>query len=430
MYRLLADILNDSALVLDTVSPVLNSYFAWPQLRIAALCLSASSRALCGIVAGGSKAAISLHFASPEKGKGDIGDLNAKDASKETVLALFGMVVGSFLVPRLTTLFSTYFTLFVLIGLHIALNYMGVKALALRTMNHHRLWISWFLYDEAYHPTSVPTISSSDEPTPPSTKSGSSSDKDKVKHTFTPEKVNALEPLFAPDIFTTYRDPITHRVLGHVTLGSSLSQVLDRPLHPEVIASLQHADCVIWFDKKCLIYEDDPNDEDQDSEPTSPYLRPDVVPHVHVCYKDIDRCSKRSRVRAWIAAGLLCKAITHLQDRIRLTKSDYKIETEKLLRTKSNDSAGDEWAISPVVPNLLAEISRGSYIGEYQPGWSNFRKKGLDLGWAFRDDGAKKSSYSSRDSAEVDDGEDGLVMPEPKYVLSGLGYSYETKKDA
>jgi hypothetical protein len=50
---------------------------------------------LCGIVAGGSKAAISLHFASPSKGKGDIGDLNAKDASKETVLALIGMLVRS-----------------------------------------------------------------------------------------------------------------------------------------------------------------------------------------------------------------------------------------------------------------------------------------------------------------------------------------------
>ena len=93
MYRLLADVLNDAALVLDTVSPALNSYFGWPQLRVSALCLSASCRALCGIVAGGSKAAISLHFATPVKGKGDIGDLNAKDASKETVLALIGMLV-------------------------------------------------------------------------------------------------------------------------------------------------------------------------------------------------------------------------------------------------------------------------------------------------------------------------------------------------
>jgi hypothetical protein len=329
---------------------------------------------------------------------------------------------------------STYFTLFVLIGLHIGLNYMGVKALALRRMNHRRLWISWFLYDEAYRPTTYPTTPSTNVPAPPSTKSGSSYNKDKVEqHLFTPEMVNTLEPLFAGKNFTEYRDPITHRVLGHVTLGSSLSKILDRPLHPEVIASWQHAECIIWFDKKCLVYEDDPSGEDQDSEPTLPYLRPDVLPHVHVVYKDIDRCSKRARVRAWIAAGLLCKSITHLQDRIRRTKSDYKIETEKLLRTgsdRSNEKADDEWAISPVVPSLLSETYRGSYVADYEPGWRNFRKRALELGWALSDEVATKDPYSSREPvADADDGEDGLVMPEPKYVLSGLGYSYATKKD-
>ena len=40
-------------------------------------------------------------------------------------------------------------------------------------------------------------------------------------------------------------------------------------------------------------------------------------------------------------------------------------------------------------------------------------------------------SYSRKPVVpEVDDGEEGLVMPEPKYVLAGLGYSYATKKDA
>lgn len=63
-------------------------------IRVAALCLSSTLRSLCGIVAGGSKAAITLHFASPLNGKGDVGDLNAKDASKETVLALSGMLVS------------------------------------------------------------------------------------------------------------------------------------------------------------------------------------------------------------------------------------------------------------------------------------------------------------------------------------------------
>lgn len=34
-----------------------------------------------------------MHFATPLEGTGDVGDLNAKDSSKETVLALLGMLV-------------------------------------------------------------------------------------------------------------------------------------------------------------------------------------------------------------------------------------------------------------------------------------------------------------------------------------------------
>jgi Vitamin B6 photo-protection and homoeostasis len=91
-YRFFADILNDVAVVLDTLSPVFKAQ-GYPAVRIIALGLSSACRALCGISVGGSKAALSLHFASPLGGKGDLGDLNAKDSSKETTLALFGMLV-------------------------------------------------------------------------------------------------------------------------------------------------------------------------------------------------------------------------------------------------------------------------------------------------------------------------------------------------
>lgn len=72
-------------------------------LRAVALCLSGVFRAVCGVVAGGSKAALTLHFAQPanDKGTGDVGDLSAKDGSKETVLALLGMLVSALLNQRL-----------------------------------------------------------------------------------------------------------------------------------------------------------------------------------------------------------------------------------------------------------------------------------------------------------------------------------------
>ena len=116
-YRLLADILNDAAITLDALSPLMDSvyipfYAPWSlpgsasglRLRIIALCLSGSLRALCGVAAGGSKSALTLHFATPESGTGDLGELNAKDASKETVLSLFGMLVR-FICLRISCIF-------------------------------------------------------------------------------------------------------------------------------------------------------------------------------------------------------------------------------------------------------------------------------------------------------------------------------------
>jgi hypothetical protein len=104
MYRLLADILNDAAITLDALAPLIDLVhipfnipfsFLGPAsgLRIGSLCLSGSLRALCGVAAGGSKSALTLHFSTPQNGLGDFGELSAKDASKETVLSLCGMLV-------------------------------------------------------------------------------------------------------------------------------------------------------------------------------------------------------------------------------------------------------------------------------------------------------------------------------------------------
>lgn len=96
------------AIVFDVLSPQLDKLVCTltgrdfgSGVRTTTLCLSGVSRALCGIVAGGSKAAVSMHFASDSIiGSGDIGDLNAKDSSKETVLELVGLLVRTRVVFR------------------------------------------------------------------------------------------------------------------------------------------------------------------------------------------------------------------------------------------------------------------------------------------------------------------------------------------
>jgi hypothetical protein len=68
MYRLAADVFNDTAMILDCLSP------AFPKpCRVMILSFSSVLRSLCGVCAGSAKASLSAHFAK----KGNLGELNA-----------------------------------------------------------------------------------------------------------------------------------------------------------------------------------------------------------------------------------------------------------------------------------------------------------------------------------------------------------------
>ncbi|TBU51334.1 vitamin B6 photo-protection and homoeostasis-domain-containing protein [Dichomitus squalens] len=160
-YRLLADVLNDAAIISDTLSPYLafvtlsTQYpFVRPgassSLRVVALCLSGAFRALCGAVAGGSKAALTVHFATDGERPGDVGDLSAKDGSKETVLALLGMLCGSVVVHYVHSAQATYAVLFALVFFHLAFNYMAVRVISMRYFNRQRASIAWQKYRSSF----------------------------------------------------------------------------------------------------------------------------------------------------------------------------------------------------------------------------------------------------------------------------------------
>ncbi|THY13398.1 DUF647-domain-containing protein [Aureobasidium pullulans] len=129
MYRLLADIFNDAAMVLDCLSP------AFPKpLRVLILASGSVLRSLCGVAAGSSKASLSAHFAR----WGNLGELNAKDSSQETVISLVGMLVGCLVVKVVNTPLATWTTLLLLLTLHLATNYMAVRSVCMRTLNRQR----------------------------------------------------------------------------------------------------------------------------------------------------------------------------------------------------------------------------------------------------------------------------------------------------
>lgn len=73
MYRLAADVFNDTAMVLDCLSPALPK-----GPRVLLLSFSSVLRALCGVAAGSSKASLSAHFAQ----WGNLGELNAVGGSQ------------------------------------------------------------------------------------------------------------------------------------------------------------------------------------------------------------------------------------------------------------------------------------------------------------------------------------------------------------
>ncbi|KAL1981525.1 hypothetical protein VTN96DRAFT_2506 [Rasamsonia emersonii] len=130
MYRLAADVFNDVAMVLDCLSPLVGPRVA----RVAILSGAGVLRALCGVAGGSSKASLSAHFAK----WGNIGELNAKDSSQETIISLLGMLAGSVVVSHVTSLPATWTALIFLIFLHLGTNYRAVRAVQMTSLNRQR----------------------------------------------------------------------------------------------------------------------------------------------------------------------------------------------------------------------------------------------------------------------------------------------------
>ncbi|KAH6616208.1 vitamin B6 photo-protection and homoeostasis-domain-containing protein [Chaetomium sp. MPI-SDFR-AT-0129] len=131
-YRFLADIFNDSAQFLDLLTPAL-PYF--PKLGI--IVSAGVLRSLCGVAANASKASLSAHFALT----GNLAELNAKEASQETVVSLLGMLVGSMVVRMVEDKQVVWMLMVLLAGVHLTMNYHAVRAVKMRSLNRQRATI-------------------------------------------------------------------------------------------------------------------------------------------------------------------------------------------------------------------------------------------------------------------------------------------------
>ncbi|GJN83961.1 hypothetical protein PLIIFM63780_007512 [Purpureocillium lilacinum] len=136
-YRFLADLFNDSAFFLELFSPYFGSFG-----KAAALCVGEALRAVCGVAAGASKAALSAHFAQQD----NLSELNAKEASQETAIGLIGLLVGTIIVHLVENQTVVLVMMVVLVYMHLRMNLKGVRAVQLKTLNKQRASILFEWY--------------------------------------------------------------------------------------------------------------------------------------------------------------------------------------------------------------------------------------------------------------------------------------------
>lgn len=133
-YRYVADLVNDTATIFECLSPVIPGS---KNSKIVCLCIAGLLKSICGVFAGGSRAALTLHFTDPIKGS--IGDVNAKDQSQETVITLMGMLVGSMFVGVVKGEgLQMWVTVISLLSVHLWTNYQAVWYVVMRTLNRQR----------------------------------------------------------------------------------------------------------------------------------------------------------------------------------------------------------------------------------------------------------------------------------------------------
>lgn len=133
-YRYMADLVNDGATVFDCISPM---FPGSRNFKVALLCMSGLLRSICGVMAGGSRAALTQHFTDPHKGS--IADVNAKDQSQETVITLMGMLTGSVIVGIVQgDGLQMWMAVIILLSLHLYTNYQAVSHVVMTTLNRQR----------------------------------------------------------------------------------------------------------------------------------------------------------------------------------------------------------------------------------------------------------------------------------------------------
>jgi hypothetical protein len=100
--------------------------------------MSSICKAICGLVAGATKARISAHFAVT----GQLADVTAKESTQETAVTLLGLIIGLICASIIKDDYNTAWIIFIsLLILHQYANYRLVRVLILDTLNPQKLYL-------------------------------------------------------------------------------------------------------------------------------------------------------------------------------------------------------------------------------------------------------------------------------------------------
>jgi hypothetical protein len=173
-------------------------------------------------------------------------------------LTLFQL--GSAIIPYITSPWATYLVLLVIISVHLAINYVAVKGLAIRSPNRQRAAIAWLWFR-------------SQGGTPPS-----------------PQAVAGHELIFErPEII---RDPVTGRVIGKCHVGTTPLDVMRGS-----VLSKDYLD-IFLADKYIVCFD-----------PKTPLAANGIgnLPTVHVCLKE--GFTRIDELKGWIHAVEICRSL-------------------------------------------------------------------------------------------------------------------------
>uniref|UniRef100_A0AC34G5X9 Uncharacterized protein n=1 Tax=Panagrolaimus sp. ES5 TaxID=591445 RepID=A0AC34G5X9_9BILA len=132
-WRLVADVFNDLAFVIDITAP----HFSGALFPVFC-CFSSTLRAIVGVAGGATRTAVTRHQARRQ----NLADVAAKDGSQETLVNFISLIVSLIMLPAVNdspTLVWFLATIFILF--HIFANYKAVRALKFDTLNQKRLTI-------------------------------------------------------------------------------------------------------------------------------------------------------------------------------------------------------------------------------------------------------------------------------------------------